>query len=117
MKEKITLIEKFKYRDKTINSVVWNPDFIIENNGYRIIIDTKGYATDVFRLKYRMVCKYFKNDPFHEPPHIWFVSAKYKFPIALNCIKRVFSGINLNGIETPLLFGYKPKKKPKTTRK
>ena len=110
MKEKITLIEKFKYYGKTINSIVWNPDFIIESNGYRIIIDTKGHATSDFKLKYRMVCKYFENDAFNSPPHIWFVSAKYKFPIALNCIKRIFSGTPLDGIEASLLFGYKPKK-------
>lgn len=40
---------------KTVRAITWRPDFVIE--GYNIVVDTKGYATDVAKLKVKMFMK------------------------------------------------------------
>jgi hypothetical protein len=117
LKVKIEIQAGFEYHGKKIQPTTWTPDYVIRTHFNDIIIDTKGYPNDAFPLKYKMILHHFhdvgalKNLTYF--PHVWFVSSKAKFPIALNCIRRVQNNQNLNGIEASLLFGYKPKKKKK----
>jgi len=121
MKISIEIQPKFTYLGKDIRPITWTPDYVVRTPNQDIIIDTKGYPNDAFPLKYKMILNHFRNvgalKNLVNFPHIWFVSSKSKFPIALNCIKRVIDGKPLDGIEASLIFGYKAKKKPKVKKK
>lgn len=113
MKEKIEIIPKFSYIGRKQQARSWKPDYVIRTDHGTIIIDTKGYPDASFALKLAMVMYFFSKQLFDQP-HIWFVSSKKKFPIVLNCIRRVQKNKGLDGIETSLIFTpNKPKKKKK----
>ena len=51
---KIELLPAFQYNGKTYRSWDYKPDFIVYNN---IIIEVKGWETDTWRIKYKMILK------------------------------------------------------------
>jgi len=51
----IVLIEKFRFEGKTIRETTAIVDFVINNNGQTIYLDTKGFATEVSKIKYKML--------------------------------------------------------------
>jgi hypothetical protein len=57
-KEKITLIEPFKYKGKSIRATTYNPDFIGDN----FIIECKGYFTEVARLKWKLFLRWMNEN-------------------------------------------------------
>ncbi|HSH51275.1 MAG TPA: DUF1064 domain-containing protein, partial [Bacteroidales bacterium] len=49
-----TILESFKYKNKTIRKMTYTPDFIGDN----FIIECKGYMNDAFPLRWKLF-KYF----------------------------------------------------------
>lgn len=61
-----TLIPSFKYNGETIRSTNMRPDFVVKTPRGKVIMDTKGYASDTASLKYKML-KYQQSQlPFPE---------------------------------------------------
>lgn len=51
----IVLIEKFRFEGKAIRETTAIVDFVISNNNETIYLDTKGFATEVSKIKYKML--------------------------------------------------------------
>jgi hypothetical protein len=51
----IVLIEKFRFEGKGIRETTAIVDFVIKHNGETIYLDTKGFATEVSKIKYKML--------------------------------------------------------------
>jgi hypothetical protein len=51
----IVLIEKFRFEGKGIRETTAIVDFVINNSGETIYLDTKGFATEVSKIKYKML--------------------------------------------------------------
>jgi protein associated with RNAse G/E len=60
--EKIILVDKFRYQDKAIRAITLTVDFVIRHNGMNIYLDTKGFATEVAKIKYKMLKNKLKDD-------------------------------------------------------
>jgi hypothetical protein len=58
----ITLIERFRYDGKWIRETTAVVDFVIKANGLTIYLDTKGFATEVSKIKYKMLKNILKDD-------------------------------------------------------
>lgn len=52
---KFELQPSFKFNGKTIRSINYIADFTYVKNGKLIIVDTKGYRTEVYKLKKKMM--------------------------------------------------------------
>jgi hypothetical protein len=52
---KIQLQPAFKHKGKTIQAIHYIADFIYEENGVIIIEDAKGFETEVFKIKAKML--------------------------------------------------------------
>ena len=52
---RITLAEKFVFQGKTIRSIVYIADFTYFDKGKFIIEDTKGYRTEVYKIKRKLL--------------------------------------------------------------
>ncbi len=61
--EKIILVDKFRYNNKTIRAITLTVDFVIKNSEKTIYLDTKGFATEVAKIKYKMLKNKLKEDP------------------------------------------------------
>jgi hypothetical protein len=53
--KQIILIDKFKYNKESIRAITAIVDFVLDHNGNEIYIDTKGFATEVSKIKYKML--------------------------------------------------------------
>ena len=51
-KQTFVLIEGFSYMSKKIRPITYTPDFVLKD--YSIIIETKGFMTEVFRIKMKL---------------------------------------------------------------
>lgn len=51
----IILIEKFRFEGKAVRETTAIVDFVIRNNDETIYLDTKGFATEVSKIKYKML--------------------------------------------------------------
>lgn len=51
---KFDLIPTIKHEGKTLKKIIYKADFVYEMNGEQIVEDTKGFATDVFKIKMRL---------------------------------------------------------------
>jgi len=77
-----TILDAFEYDGKKIRAVHIKPDFI----GKDFIVETKGWATDVFKLRWKLFLK-----------HLSDTNQKYKLYIPRNqgevdaCIKEILS--------------------------
>jgi hypothetical protein len=57
----ILLQEKFRFKGKWIRPITMIVDFVIHHDGQKIYIDTKGFATETSKLKYKML-KFLEKD-------------------------------------------------------
>ena len=64
--KKIILVDKFKYNDKTIRAITLTVDFVLEDEEKTIYLDTKGFATEVAKIKYKMLKNKLKDNPLTE---------------------------------------------------
>ena len=53
--KKIILIDSFKYNKKAIRPITLIVDFVINHEGIEHYVDIKGFATDVSKIKYKIV--------------------------------------------------------------
>ena len=60
--KQITLIDKFRYNGEAVRAVTIIVDFVVYTDDKIIYIDTKGFATDTSKLKYKMLKHYLKDD-------------------------------------------------------
>jgi len=52
---KFDLIPTLKHNGETLRKITYSADFTYTEKGIKIIEDSKGFATDVFKLKLRMM--------------------------------------------------------------
>lgn len=52
---KFELQQSFKFKEKTIRSINYIADFTYVKDGQLVIVDTKGYRTEVYKLKKKMM--------------------------------------------------------------
>ena len=52
-KQTFVLIEGFSYMGKKIRPITYTPDFVLKD--YPVIIETKGFMTEVFRIKMKLL--------------------------------------------------------------
>ena len=56
------LIPTLKHGDKTLRKISYIADFTyIDQNGNKIVVDAKGFQTDVYKLKKRLFIMYYPN--------------------------------------------------------
>ncbi len=48
----IVLQDKFKFKNKSYRAITWRADFYLPD--HKMIIDTKGFPTEIFKLKLKM---------------------------------------------------------------
>lgn len=60
--EKIILVDKFRFNEKGVRAITLTVDFVIRHNEKTIYVDTKGFATEVAKIKYKMLKNKFKDD-------------------------------------------------------
>ena len=72
--KKIILVDKFRYNNKTIRAITLTVDFVIENEDRTIYLDTKGFATEVAKIKYKMLKNKLKDNPLTEV--VWLSTQK-----------------------------------------
>jgi citrate lyase synthetase len=58
----ILLQEGFRYSGKAIRPITMIVDFVLNHDGKKIYVDTKGMATEVSKIKYKMLKFYLKDD-------------------------------------------------------
>lgn len=61
--KKIILVEDFRYNKKAIRPITLTVDFIVKHNDIDYYIDIKGFATDVSKIKYKMLRYQLKDNP------------------------------------------------------
>lgn len=61
--KKIILIDGFKYNKKAIRPITLTVDFVVKHNDIDYYIDIKGFATDVSKIKYKMLRYQLKDNP------------------------------------------------------
>lgn len=59
---KLTLVEKFKFNDKGIRAITMIIDFVVRHNEKTIYVDTKGFPTEVSKLKYKLLRNKLKEE-------------------------------------------------------
>jgi protein associated with RNAse G/E len=59
---KITLIDKFRFNDKGVRATTLTVDFVVRKNEKTYYVDTKGFATEVSKLKYKMLQHKLKDE-------------------------------------------------------
>lgn len=60
--KQIILINKFRYNNENIRAITMIVDFVIHHEGACIYIDSKGFATEVSKIKYKMLKDKLKDD-------------------------------------------------------
>ena len=63
---KYELQPKFKYNNKTYRAITYIADFVYEENGKTSVIDVKGFKTDVYNLKKKLLLYNYPNIIFKE---------------------------------------------------
>jgi hypothetical protein len=61
--KKIILIDGFRYNKKAIRPITLTVDFVVKHNDIDYYIDIKGFATDVSKIKYKMLRYQLKDNP------------------------------------------------------
>ena len=80
--KKIILIDGFRYNKKAIRPITLTVDFVVKHNDIDYYIDIKGFATDVSKLKYKMLRYQLKDNP--KTDVIWLTSKKAIYQFLIN---------------------------------
>jgi len=80
--KKIILIDGFRYNKKAIRPITLTVDFVVTHNNIEYYIDIKGFATDVSKLKYKMLRYQLKDNP--KTDVIWLTSKKAIYQFLIN---------------------------------
>ena len=57
LQKKITLQRRFKLNGKTIRAITYIADFVYEDDKGVHVVDTKGYRTEVYKIKKKLFAK------------------------------------------------------------
>ena len=79
------LQEGFRFRGKAIRPITMIVDFVLHHDGQKIYIDTKGFATETSKLKYKMLKFLEKDDSIVDV--IWLHSQKEVKDFLFNLLK------------------------------
>ena len=60
---KVILVDKFRFNEKGVRAITLKVDFVIYINEKTIYVDTKGFATEVAKIKYKMLKDKLKLEP------------------------------------------------------
>jgi protein associated with RNAse G/E len=71
--EKVILVEKFRFGGSAVRAITLTVDFVVNKNGKKIYVDTKGFATEVAKIKYKLLKNKFKDE---EVDVIWLKNKK-----------------------------------------
>lgn len=52
---RITLVDKFRFNDKGIRALTMIVDFVVKKDEKTIYVDTKGFPTEVSKIKYKLL--------------------------------------------------------------
>jgi hypothetical protein len=81
----VLLQEGFRFRGKAIRPITMIVDFILHYDGQEIYIDTKGFATETSKLKYKMLKFYVRKDS--NADVVWLHSQKEVKDFLFNLLK------------------------------
>jgi hypothetical protein len=81
----ILLQEGFRFKGKWIRPITMIVDFVLHHNGQNIYIDTKGFATETSKLKYKMLKFYVREDSTADV--VWLHSQKEVKEFLFNLLK------------------------------
>lgn len=81
----ILLQEGFRFRGKAIRPITMIVDFVLHQDGQKIYIDTKGFATETSKLKYKMLKFYVREDSTADV--VWLHSQKEVKDFLFNLLK------------------------------
>jgi len=81
----ILLQEGFRFKGKWIRPITMIVDFVLHHNGQKIYIDTKGFATETSKLKYKMLKFYVREDSTADV--VWLHSQKEVKEFLFNLLK------------------------------
>lgn len=62
----ISLLENFKTSQGTIRGIKYIADFVYIESGIKCIVDTKGYETDEYKIKKKLLLNKLTNEVFIE---------------------------------------------------
>lgn len=82
--ERYILQPTFKYLGETVRLIWMQPDFFLP--AYNTIVDTKGYATDIAKIKFK-VLKYMLSKEDNPPQIIWINTKAKVYDFVLNLLK------------------------------
>jgi hypothetical protein len=81
----ILLQEGFRFKGKWIRPITMIVDFVLHHDGQNIYIDTKGFATETSKLKYKMLKFYVREDSTADV--VWLHSQKEVKEFLFNLLK------------------------------
>jgi hypothetical protein len=82
----ITLIDKFKYNGESIRAITIIVDFVLNVNDIVYYIDSKGFPTEVSKIKYKMLKNQLKEDK--DTDVLWLKSQKQAIEFVNNLKKK-----------------------------
>jgi len=59
---RITLVDKFRFNDKGVRAMTLIVDFVIRKGEKTYYVDTKGFATEVSKIKYKLLRNQLKEE-------------------------------------------------------
>lgn len=83
--KKIVLIEPFKYGGESIKAITAVVDFVLNHFDTEIYLDTKGFATEVSKIKYKMLKNKLKD---RQNTEVVWLHSKKEVMIYLNNLKQ-----------------------------
>lgn len=81
----ILLQEGFRFRGKAIRPITMIVDFVLKHDDQEIYIDTKGFATETSKLKYKMLKFYLREE--NNADVVWLHSQKEVKEFLFNLLK------------------------------
>lgn len=81
----ILLQEGFRFKGKWIRPITMIVDFVLHHDGQEIYIDTKGFATETSKLKYKMLKFYVREES--NADVVWLHSQKEVKDFLFNLLK------------------------------
>ena len=72
--KKEVLMESFRYNGKAVRQITLTVDFVAEYKQIKYYIDTKGFATEVSKMKYKMLKNQLKGDMYTDV--VWLKNQK-----------------------------------------
>lgn len=76
---------------KPLNGVVYIPDFYFEHGGKKIIVEVKGFKTQLFDMKFKMFRRHIEEQPDKGAYIIWEIHTKKQLLECINHLLQLLS--------------------------